>query len=76
MSGDRKITSGDMCKFSRKFWCIVGSYFSIVVVYKIIAAVYIDNIESKIDILQPGLFISSYFSLRAFQKQRKTKKNE
>ena len=39
-----------MCKLSRKFWCIVGSYFSIVVVYKIIAAVYKNNVESKIDI--------------------------
>ena len=79
MSGDRKITSGDTCKFSRKFWCIVGSYFSIVVVYKIIAAVYKNNVESKIDILLPGLFISSLFiryaPFKNKEKPRKTNKN-
>ena len=80
MSGERKITSGDMCKFSRKIWCIVGSYFSIVVVYKIIAAVYKNNVESKIDILLPGLFISSLFiryaPFKNKEKPRKTNKNQ
>ena len=86
MSGDRKITSGDTCKFSRKFVRIVGSYFSIivvykniVVVYKNIVAVYIDNVESKVDILQPGLFISSLFiryaPFKNKEKPRKTNKN-
>ena len=68
-----------MCKFSRKIWCIVGSYFSIVVVYKIIAAVYKNNVESKIDILLPGLFISSLFiryaPFKNKEKPRKTNKN-
>ena len=86
MSGDRKITSGDTCKFSRKFWCIVGSYFSIIVVYKNnvavyknFFAVYIDNVESKVDILLPGLFISSLFiryaPFKNKEKPRKTNKN-
>ena len=73
MSGDRKITSGDMCKFSRKFVRIVGSYFSIIVVYKNIVAVYKKNVESMIDILQPGLFISSYFYASRLSR---TKKNQ
>ena len=79
MSGDREITSGNRCKFSRKFRCIVGSYFSIIVVYKNIVAVYIDNVESKVDILQPGLFISSLFiryaPFKNKEKPRKTNKN-
>ncbi len=68
-----------MCKFSRKFVRIVGSYFSIIVVYNNNAVVYKNNVESKVDILLPGLFISSLFiryaPFKNKEKPRKTNKN-